>query len=544
MKVRIDHDSPQTLKKSTVSFISGTLFSRVGGLVRDMSMAFCFGTHPAIAAFMVAFRFANLLRRIFGEGALLNSFIPHFESHRKENPLLAAQFFRDIFFSLIVVVGGSILCIEAGLYSWLKWGSLGSDNREIVSLTMIMLPGLLFICLFSLCSGLLQCERFFFLIGIAPVAFNGVWICAVWILKEYEPQEAVIGLSIAITLALCFQWLVTFPKSLSLLSSNLSWKNFFQCQLFSPEVRKTVSAIFLGILGVSAAQINSAIDTLFARYASLEGPAYLNYAIHLQQLPLALFGIGIASALLPPLSRNIKKEDFMRYKELLYFALSRALLFLLPCSFAIFALGGASVNLIYGRGDFGEISTMQTTLCLWGYGVGLTSMGIAILITPAFHARKEYWIPTLASLLSITMNIVLNILLVFILRQGAASLAISTSIAACFNSGFLLYQLSKKYQIKLIISLLSFSWKTVLCAGMACGITVSIGHFFLQDPTVSLLLQGSGYFTRHVGEQFLQFGTLLSLFLFTFLLSAWLFQVKEIFALFTPQKMLPSTLLD
>jgi putative peptidoglycan lipid II flippase len=157
-----NEDNPQTITKSAIKFASGTFLSRIGGLFRDMSMAFCFGTDPAIAAFLVAFRFANLLRRVFGEGALLNSFIPHFESYREDNPKHAAQFFRDNFFSLMLLLVILIGFIELVLFFWLTFGDIITSNQDIVSLTMIMLPGLLFICLFSICSALLQCEKSFF----------------------------------------------------------------------------------------------------------------------------------------------------------------------------------------------------------------------------------------------------------------------------------------------------------------------------------------------------------------------------------------------
>src|SRR5438105_3824292 len=125
-------DTPKAIAKSALQFLSGTLFSRVTGLARDMSMAFFFGATPAIAAFLVAFRFANLLRRIFGEGALLNSFIPHFESHRKEDPKRAALFFRDTFASLLVILILLIALVELLLYTF--------ANQQIATLLQIVFP--------------------------------------------------------------------------------------------------------------------------------------------------------------------------------------------------------------------------------------------------------------------------------------------------------------------------------------------------------------------------------------------------------------------
>jgi putative peptidoglycan lipid II flippase len=538
-----EDDHPQTITKSAFSFVSGTFLSRIGGLARDMSMAFCFGTDPAIAAFLVAFRLANLLRRIFGEGALLNGFIPHFESCRNINPRKAAQFFRDTFFSLMFVLILLIGLTEIGLYSWLRWGDISEGNYQIVMLTMIMLPGLLFICLFSICSGLLQCEKSFFLTGSAPVAFNIVWIGAVWILKDYIPQKAVVGLSVAITLAFLFQWAITFPQTFSFLKRYLSLREFFRFDFFSPEIREMLASMTMSVIGVGAVQINSAIDTVFARYASLEGPAYLNYAIHLHQLPLALFGIGIASALLPPLSRAIHAEDMARYKNLLYFALTNALLLLLPCSMAIFALGGASVNLIFGRGDFNNESTMQTTLCLWGYGVGLVPMGFSLLLAPAFYAKKDYWTPTLASLLSILVNGFLNALLVVLLGLGAASLALATSIAAGCNAWFLFHRIAKRTGISLFYPLASFSIKIMVCAGLSGLGTLLVEHFLFQGSTLSLLFDGfEGHFSRHLADQITQFFTLMSTFVVTFFIGAKVCDLREFFQMLRLKPHLPSAL--
>ncbi|HEX2583031.1 MAG TPA: lipid II flippase MurJ, partial [Chlamydiales bacterium] len=344
-------DHPRTLAKSAFSFLSGTLLSRVSGVMRDMSMAFFFGTSASIAAFLVALRFATLLRRLFGEGALLNGFIPHFEEKRRLDPKGAALFFRDVFFSMLFLLLVLIGSGELLLYQWI-------DASPIVYLVMLILPGVLFVCLFGICSALLHCEKCFFLTGVAPVAYNAIWLSAVWIFRNERPELAAIGLAISISLAFFCQWFMTVPKTASFVFQFLSWKEWVQPRFFSAEIRRMLASLSLAVLGVTAVQLNTAIDTLFARLSSLEGPAYLNYAIHLQQLPLALFGIALSSALLPPLSRAFQAENQALAKQLLESAVSNALLLILPCTAAIFALGRVSVNLLLGRGDFTAVSAL------------------------------------------------------------------------------------------------------------------------------------------------------------------------------------------
>ncbi len=513
-------DHARGVMRSAFHFMSGTFLSRISGLVRDMSMAFCFGTDPAIAGFLVAFRFANLLRRIFGEGSLQTSFIPHFESYRTGDPKRAAQFFRDLFFSLAVILTVIIIVVEVGLYYGSIWEGLSANNLQIINLTRVMLPSILFICLFTLCAGLLQCEGRFFLTGGAPIVFNAVWIASVFLFKEQKPEKAVEGLAWAVTLALSVQWIVTLPRTVVFLRSLLSWRELLHFRCFSSEVRKMAASMSLGVVAVGASQINSAIDTLFARYASLEGPAYLNYAIHLYQLPLALFGIGFASSLLPALSRAAQSNNMQKYKELLGNAFLVTLLFLLPCTFAIFALGGSSVNLIFGRGDFNNFSTVETTSCLFGYGVGLIPAGLALLLGPAFFAQKNYRIPTYASLISIALNLLLNFILVFFLHWGPASLAISTSCAAYCNAGILMWKLAENTSLPWARFVLRKSIKLLLCVGVASILTIAFGVFCLDIPTCLQVINKEAYFSRVFAIQMSDFFTLALVFVGTFFVAA------------------------
>ena len=524
-------DQPKQIAKSALSFLSGTMVSRITGLIRDMSMACFFGASASIAAFFVALRLAILLRRILGEGALLNGFVPFFESHRKEDPKKAALFFRDVFFSVATVAVVFVAVAELVFYYWLGSPDTSLENKQIYSLIMLILPGIPFICLFGICSGLLHCEKYFFLTGVAPVCYNLIWIAAVWIFRNELPAAAAVGLSSAISLAFFFQWLITFPKTLAFLRKYLSWKELSAGRLFSPEIRAMLTSLSMGVVGVAAAQINTAFDTVFSRYACLEGPAYLNYAIHLQQLPLALFGIGIASALLPPLSRAFAADDIKQSTSLLGFAISGALLVILPCTVAIFSIGAASVNLIYGHGDFSSVAAAQTTYCLWGYGLGLIPMVLTLLLAPAFYAKKDYRTPTWTSLISIAVNLLLNALLIGILQWGPASLAFSTSFSAFLNTYLLYRSLARKTNISFPRPFFIAIAKTMVCAGLAGLLTSWIGFNYLEDPTVGLFLGKEAIFVRGFAPQWLQFSCLFVIFSLSFLGLALLLKKEEIFNL-------------
>ena len=171
-------DSPRAVSRSSTSFLTGTLLSRLSGLGRDMAMAFAFGSQPAIAAFMVAFRFANAIRRLFGEGNLPAGFIPHFEQLRARYCGEGRPFFpRSFLFFSLFFSGLDRSDYRSVLVLFWKWGHLSPDNAQILYLTILMMPGILFICLFGLTQRALPVRE--------EVLFN--WCCAGWVQYRLDP---------------------------------------------------------------------------------------------------------------------------------------------------------------------------------------------------------------------------------------------------------------------------------------------------------------------------------------------------------------------
>ena len=434
-------DSPQSIIRSAQRFFSGTVLSRVTGLLRDVAMAGAFGTQEATAAFLVAFRLSHLLRRVFGEGALQSAFIPHFEALRQQDPKRAATFFQTLTINLTALLLVLILLIGSVVAGYLSYGNLSSGNHEIGYLTLLMLPSLLFICLYGLNASLLQCEKHFFLSGVAPCAFNLVWVGGVFYFWHAELSIAMPGLSLFIIIACAAQWLITLPMTVRILKSLGLRELWARIPLFSLDLRNLFKPLLLGIIGVSATQINNALDAVFARFAESEGPAFLWYAIRIQQLPLALFGIALSGALLPPLARAIKHSDMTQYTRFLDFAIRRSLAIMLPVTAALFLMGDTCIQLIYGRGSFGLDSVAGTTHCLWAYGFGLIPMTLILVLGPACYARNDYRTPTQGALISMGLNVLLNTFLIAVWGYGSASVAWATSFSAWVNVAYLAWHL-------------------------------------------------------------------------------------------------------
>jgi putative peptidoglycan lipid II flippase len=509
-------DSTDSLKKTAHRFFSGTLLSRIAGMLRDISMAYVFGTGSAVAAFLVAFRFSHLLRRLFGEGALQSAFIPHFESLRKEDPKKANQFFIDLFGSLSLFLIIIIVLTILALLSLLYFFDFSDGNREVLFLTSLLMPSLLFICLFGLNASLLQCEKSYFTPGVAPVAFNLIWVLAAFGLQGFETQQAMPLLAFFVILACLGQWLITAPSMYKIIGS------FKKIHFFSPDVKRLFKPLFLGILGVAASQVNNALDAVFARWVDNEGPAFLWYAIRLQQLPLALFGVALSGALLPPLSRALKNEDINGYGELLTYAIKKTIAFIFPITLAVIYMGDSIVNLIYGHGDFSFHSIIETTKCLWGYALGLLPMVLILILAPGFYAQKNVRTPAIASMIAMAANIFLNALFITYFQWGAVSIAIATSISALINLLWLYFTFPYRSIPTLSIG------KVFLVTSLAFIFSLFFESLFFESTFLQLLFNKNPSFPTSFSDQLFTFTFQGVIFSFFILFNAILFKCEEI----------------
>lgn len=490
-------DTSHSILRSARSFLAGTALSRISGFWRDIAMAISFGSSPEIAAFMVSYRLANLFRRLLGEGNLQAGFIPHFIELKERGAL----FYRDVTYSMGVILIGAMVLLEVAL--WASQSIVPADWLEVIDLTMWMVPGLFFICLYGLNSSLLQCRKKYFLPAVAPVVFNLIWIATVLVFPGVKI------LAIAITVAFAAQWFMTFVEGAKL----LSFKEWLKPQFFSPDFKKLLKPLALGVIGIGAVQFNSALDAIFARIADLEGPAFLWYAIRLQQLPLSLFGIALSGALLPSLSRT---EDPLVRRELLVSALKSSGALMLTCSFGIFALGMPSINLLYGHGDFTPSAVQQTCHCLWAYGLGLLPSVFVLLIAAKFYAEKDYKTPTTASLCSVVLNIALNALFVFVFQWGAISIAIATSLSAFLNLAILSRGVFPS-------SYFSFFFKMALATFLPAIITFSLAGLVAPFP-------------RDFPSQLFQFVMLATMYFSGVVIASWLLGLTELLDLIRRKK--------
>lgn len=500
-------DTTQVISRSANRFLSGTMLSRITGLLRDMAMAFAFGTSGAVASFLMALRFAHLLRRIFGEGALQSAFVPMFEELRHKDSAAACFFFRDLVLTLGAILLGITALGMMVLEGFVVYGHLSDGNSQVLHLTYIMLPSLIFICLFGVNAVLLQCEKSFFTPSVAPVAFNGIWIFAAIALRHYPVDTAMKYLSLAIILACFGQWAWTLPKTLRAWYGHTGATLWRHTRLFGKDIRAMAKPLALGVIGITAGQINAAIDAIFARIADEQGPALLWYAIRIQQLPVGLFGVALSGALLPPLTRAIKQGRFDEFGKFFSYAIQRNLALMLPITAALILLAAPSINLVFGRGLFGDASTQGTTWCLWGYAVGLVPMTLVLIMAPAFYAQNDYRTPAMASVISVFVNVALDAFLILVVHLGAMSVAVATSVAAFVNMGILQHGLKKHVPVGLYRDVLQNCKLVGFATCVATLTTLAVLVVFFRESTLPLLAAGYGHptFPRDFATQILYF---------------------------------------
>ncbi|CRX37787.1 murein biosynthesis integral membrane protein MurJ [Estrella lausannensis] len=484
----LSKESSRSILRSMSRFLSGTMLSRISGLGRDIAMAYAFGTEASAAAFLVSFRLAHLLRRILGEGCLQTAFIPLFEELRRESVQKAHAFYihlqSTLFWILLLVSTAAMGALGLPLSSL----DLSPGNREILSYTLFMMPSLVFICLYGLSASLLQCEGSYFLAGASPVAFNLAWIAGAILLRGFDVEQAMPYLCLFIILGCFLQWAVCYPKTKKLIPH--SPLTLFSFRGIQPDVMRIVKPMTLGMIGIAATQINTALDAVFARFASLEGPAYLWYAIRIEQLPLALFGIALSGALLPPLSRAMKNGDLKKAAALYSSSIGTCIAVIVPMTFALVFSGRATVSLLYERGDFSAVSAGETALCLYGYALGLLPSVTVLLTAPVYYALSDYKTPALASGYSVVINSILSAAGVLAFGFGAFWIAVATSLSAIANALILSCSLPKE---------ISFPWHAYSAKffrALAHSLLYAVGvYFLLPDPTGSLTAGTAPSFT-------------------------------------------------
>ena len=437
------------LLKAFSRYSLGVAFSRISGMVRDIALAAIFGTSPQIALFMMAYRFSNLLRRLLAEGPLSSSFVPHYQTLHYQNPHQGLLFFKDaLFLFTLFGIAASGACMAA-LEISRRALSYTPDSDEICRLTIVMFPSLVFLVIYGISSAFLQCHRRFFLPAIAPIAFNAIWILFALVCYLKKPKSPMVWMGWGVVIAFAFQSLIPLWASLKHLRNRSSFKEIFFSKIDKHRLTKLLKPFFCGTLGVATTQLNAALDSFFAFRSDPSGPAYLWYAIRIEQVPVALFAVALTAPLLSLISEKLQKNQPSELALLLKEACSKMIIFMSLSMWALLSLGPLGLNLVFGRGEFTFASLVGTYQCLAFYALGILPHGISLLYTNALYAKQEFVAGVKISFYTVALHILMNVLFVHVLDFSSFSVALSTSISSAFQMFLLKRAFFKSYGLKI-----------------------------------------------------------------------------------------------
>lgn len=459
------------ITRSVAGVSVSTLASRILGYLRDMLIANFFGAGLVADAFFVAYRIPNLLRRLLGEGALSASFIPVFTEYLTTKPKEEAQRLVRISGLLLLAIL-SILTILGIVFAPIIVRVIApgfiKDPEKLsltITLTRILFPFMIAIGMAALALGILNSLHRFIIPALAPCLLS---ISEIFFILFISPlmERPIIGLVFGVLVGGFAQFffqipslvrrgfvipagksssnprlkLMDYPQNL-LKKLSVLWKRWISI-LNHPGVKRIGLLMLPATLGLSVSQVNTFVDTICATMLREGSVTALYYANRLMQLPLALFGIAIATVALPMMSRSMAATNMEELKDTLSLSLRMIMFTIIPASLGLMILGSPIISLLFERGRFTSQATQATSWALLFYSTGIVAYAGVKVVASAFYSMQDTRTPVRIASIAMVANIVLNLILMRILDVGG--LAFATAIASFINLLILLYYLRKR----------------------------------------------------------------------------------------------------
>jgi len=424
--------SPDRLAQAAGLAGAATLTSRLLGLVREQVLAALFGAGDSMDAFFVAFRIPNLVRDLFAEGAMSAAFVPtftrHLTLHGKDD---AWRLGNNVLNALLLITGGVVLLaiVFAAPLVTLYADSFASVPGKLeltIRLARVMMPFLTLVALAAAVMGMLNSLRHYFVPAVSPATFNVVAIVFALGLSPLMPaigQPPIMSMALAAVVGGCAQVAVQWP---SLRREGFRYRPLLD--LRDPGLRQVLVLMGPGTVGLAATQLNLFVSTLLAARQGTGAVSWLQYAYRVMYLPLGLFGVSIATAVLPAAARHAATNDVAAIRQTLTRGLALMLMVNVPAACGLVVLSTDIIRLLLERGHFTTLDTAATASALRFYAIGLVGYSTTRILSPVFYALRRSRVPVVLSVVSVAVNLVLSLVLVRVL--GFAGLALATSTAA------------------------------------------------------------------------------------------------------------------
>ena len=434
---------PKSLLRSSLLTGSMTMASRILGLIRDIVLASVLGAGGAMDAFAVAQKIPNFFRRLFAEGAFSQAFIPVLAEYKEKGT-------RDAVKELVDKVAGclgSILLLftlagiagAVGFAYVFGWGYADEPEKFslLTDLIRITFPYLMLISLTGFAGAILNSYDRFAVPAVTPVFLNIFMIAAALLVADFFPNPAY-ALAWSILVAGIFSLLFQLPflRQLHLLPSpRLDWSH--------PGVKRILLLMAPALFGVSVSQLNLLLDSVIATMLGDGAVSWLFYSDRLVELPLGVFGVAIATVIMPGLSRLSAAQSTQRFSEMLDWAIRFVVLIALPATLALIILAEPILFTLFYHGEMKLSDILMSTYSLKAYALGLFAFMLIKVLVPGFFARQDMRTPVRTGIIAIFANILMKPVVVIPLAifggLGHVGLAFTTAMAAYVNA-FLLYR--------------------------------------------------------------------------------------------------------
>jgi putative peptidoglycan lipid II flippase len=433
------------LLRTLAAISSMTLLSRITGLLRESLYARAFGADAYSDAFAIAFRLPNLLRRLFGEGAFSQAFVPILAEYKTQQGEAATKTLVDhvantlVWATLVVSVLG-IIGAPYILYAIASGLKSGAAFDAGVVMTRLMFPYILCMSFVVLAGAVLNTWREFKIPAFTPVLWNLSSIFfSLFMVKYFDVP--IYSMAVAVMVGGILQVGLQIPalKKLGMLP-RLSLNPL--AGLHDPGVRRILKKMGPAVFAVSAAQISLLINTNIASHLGAGAVSVLQYADRLMEFPTGMLGVALGTILLPSLSKANADGDPAEYSALLDWGLRLTFLLALPSAVGLATLSRPLIATLFNYGKFDPANVAAATAPLMAYAAGLLGIILIKILAPAFYARQDIRTPVKIAIGVLAATQLMN--LVFVPVLGVAGLALSIGLGACINAAFLFTGLRRR----------------------------------------------------------------------------------------------------
>jgi len=432
----------QSLLRSTSMVSIMTFFSRILGAARDLVFAYYFGAQPGMDAFLVAFRIPNFMRRLFAEGAFSQAFVPVLAEYQKQrSDVEVRQFLSRMAGALGTVLSLVTICgvLLAPLIVLLFAPGFGiGEYRSILATEMLRLtfPYLMLISLTAMAGAILNTYGYFGIPAVTPIWLNLTLMVAAIVVAPYF-HTPVIALAFGVLVAGMIQFLFQLPF---LRHRGLLIKPTLV--LHDEGIRRVLKLMVPALFGVSIAQLNLMVDSIFASFLKSGSVSWLYFTDRLTDFPLGVFGVAIATVILPHLSRRHAEQSISHFSAALDWGLRLLLLIGVPSGLGLMFFSMPLIATCFAYGHFNVMDVLQTQKSLITLGFGVPAFMMVKVLASGFYARQDIKTPVRVGAMAMLANTGLCALFIYPLAH--AGLTLASSLAGYLNCGMLLVLLMKR----------------------------------------------------------------------------------------------------